>query len=226
MTRNSMIVYKGIMKQLLVATTNPGKFKELKHWLSDIPVKILSLSDFPELLPVPETGKTLEENAKIKAKGYYARAKIPTVADDAGLEIDVLNGEPGVKTRRWIHPHTSAGLGAGGEREATDEELVAYALKRLQGVPDEKRTARLRTVVAFYDGTTMHTATAATEGRIVREAAKEIEPGYPFRSLLFLPAFGKLYKDLTPAEHATTNHRIVALKKLIPSIQKALAGTA
>lgn len=204
------------MNKLLIATTNPGKFKELRHWLSDIPVTILSLSDFSELLPVPETGKTLEENAKIKAKGYYARTKIPTLADDAGLEIDALGGEPGVKTRRWID----------GERDATDKELVEYALKRLEGVPDEKRTARLRTVIAFYDGTKIYTATAATEGRIVSEAAKEIEPGYPFRSLLFLPQFGKLYKDLTPEEHAKANHRFEALTKLKPIIRKRLGGVA
>lgn len=204
------------MKRILVATTNPGKLKEIRAGLADIGADILSLKDFPDVLPVEETGKTFEENAKIKAKGYYARTGVPTVADDAGLEIDALHGEPGVKTRRWIH----------GNRDSTDAELVAYALKRLQGVPDEKRTARLRTVIAFYDGKKMHTATAATEGRIVGEAARDIEPGYPFRSLLFLPQFGKLYKDLTPAEHIKTNHRLMALKKLILSIQKALAGTA
>jgi len=202
------------MHRLLVATTNPGKFKELKHWLLDIPVKILSLSDFSEFLPVPETGKTLEENAKQKAKGYYARTKAPTLADDAGLEIDALGGEPGVKTRRWID----------GERDATDKELVEYALKRLKGVPDEKRTARLRTVIAFYDGKEMHTATGATEGRIVREAAKEIEPGYPFRSLLFLPQFGKLYKDLTHEEHTAVNHRLHALEELKPFIQASFGA--
>ena len=194
------------MGKLLVATTNPGKLKEFREALAVLGMNIVSLKDFPDILPVEETGNTFEENAKLKAKAYYARTKLPTLADDAGLEIDALGGEPGVKSRRWID----------GEHEATDEELVAYALKRLEGVSREKRTARLRTVIAFFDGKTMRTATDATEGVIAEEAAKEIEAGYPFRSLLWLPEFQKLYKDLTPAEHAKANHRLRALEELKP----------
>lgn len=232
------------MRKLLVATSNPGKFREISEGLADLGLELLSLADFSGVVPVRETGKTFEENAILKARGYGDQTKLPTVADDAGLEIDALSGEPGVKTRRWIYPVTpeiprsrdtgrtiysdqgfedaprlSAGSnGVYGDRDSTDEELIEYALKRLKGVPQKKRTARLRTVIAFYDGREIFTSTAAIEGNIIERAPKEVEPGYPFRSLLFILKFGKLYKDLTPDEHEECNHRLTALNQLKPVI--------
>ena len=202
------------MKRLLIATGNTGKFRELSGALAGVGVVIVSLKDFPGIEPVEETGTTFEENAILKAETYGKLTSLPTIADDSGLEIDALAGEPGVKSRRWVHA----------DRDSTDEELIAYTLKRLQGVPADKRTARLRAVVAFWDGTHTTTATAAIEGAILDQATDTIDPGYPFRSLLFLPRFQKLYRDLTPQEHELINHRIAALRTLLPAIKKQLGG--
>ena len=114
-----MLLFK--MKKLLIATTNPGKLAELSRFLSDIPITLVSLKDVGITDTIEEIGKTFEENAILKAKYYFQKSGLPTLADDGGAEIDALNGEPGVKTRRWIH----------GDRDSTDNELVAYTLKRL-----------------------------------------------------------------------------------------------
>ncbi len=200
------------MKTILIGTTNPGKFKEMKAILSDLTLETLSPKDFSNLIPPEETGKTLDENAELKARYYTSKTGLPSVCDDAGLEIDALDGEPGVKTRRWIH----------GDRDSTDQELINYTLERLRGVPYEKRTARLRTVIAFFDGKDIATKSGSIEGYVMEQAPPEVEPGYPFRSLLFIPKFGKLYKDLTPEEHEQINHRLKALNDLKPIIRNKL----
>lgn len=196
------------MKELLVATGNPGKFRELSGALQGIGAQIVSLKNFPDVRAIDETGKTFEENAVLKAETYGKLTGLPAVADDSGFEIDALGGEPGVKSRRWVHA----------DRDSTDEELVAYTVERLKGVPADKRTARLRAVVAFWDGAKTVTATESIEGVILEQASPDIDPGYPFRSLLFLPKYNKLYKDLTSEEHNAGNHRIAALNKLLPII--------
>ena len=131
------------MKKLLVATSNPAKFKEIKYFLSDLPLKIVSLKDLKVKERVEEDKDTFEENAIKKALFYAKKSNLPTIADDGGLEIDVLGGEPGVKSRRWI-----------GGKEASDEKLIDYTLRKLKGVPSEKRGAQLRAVLAlaFPDG--------------------------------------------------------------------------
>lgn len=198
------------MKQLLIATKNPGKAKEIGGFFERAGIATQSLLDFPDIEAVEETGKTFEENAVLKAKSYFGLCGLPCVADDGGLEIDALNGEPGVKSRRWIG------------REMTDWEMVDYALLRLKGVPPEKRTARLRAVIAFYDGRDCITETDALEGVLREERPKEMDHGLPFRGLLFIPQFGKLYKDLTHEEHEAVNHRRRMLMRMLPSIRERL----
>jgi XTP/dITP diphosphohydrolase len=202
------------MRNLLIATTNPGKFNELKKALRDIPTKTFSLRDFPKIKLVEETGETFEKNAELKARGYGEQTGLPTIADDGGLEIDALNGEPGIKSHRWLSSN----------RESTDKELIIYALDRLRGVPREKRGARLRTVVAFYDviNGKVYLESESVSGYIVEEMPDDVIPGFPFRSLLFIPQFGKLYKDLTEEEHRGINHRLKALGRLKPKILKSL----
>ncbi|OGY62869.1 MAG: hypothetical protein A2745_01895 [Candidatus Harrisonbacteria bacterium RIFCSPHIGHO2_01_FULL_44_13] len=199
------------MKQLLIATTNPGKAKEMSDFLKDFRISCRFLTDFPDAPSIEETGKTFEENAILKAKGYYAVCGIPTLADDGGLEIDALGGEPGVRSRRWIG------------REMTDWGIVDHILAKIKDVPRARRSARLRTVVAFFDGVECVTESESLSGYIVEERPKEVRPGYPFRSLLFIPRFGKLFKDLTNEEHDLANHRLKALKRLKPIIENKLS---
>ena len=201
--------------KLLIATKNPGKAREMKMFLGD-GFDIVCLADLTDSPDIEENGNTFEENALLKAKFYFDWSGIQSIADDAGLEIDYLNGEPGVKSRRWPG------------YEATDEELIEMALKKLVGVPQEKRTARLRTVGTYYDGKNTISRTAAIEGYIVTEYSGNCEKGYPFRSIFWVPKFSakggsasggnKLYQDLTHEEHEQINHRKVVYGQLAADI--------
>jgi XTP/dITP diphosphohydrolase len=202
------------MKKLLIATTNPGKLEEIKFFLKDLAVKLVGLTDLKIKEKAKEDGKTFEENAKKKAVFYYKISGFPTIADDGGLEIDYLKGEPGVKSRRWIN-----GTDAG------DEELIEYALKKLKGVPIKKRGAQLRAVIALaLPNGQIYTSKGVVRGVIAEKRAPFMTPGYPFRSLLYLPEIGKYYnhEDLTFEENEKYNHRGLALKKLKRIIRKKL----
>lgn len=172
------------MKKLLVATTNPGKLAELQEFLSDLPITLVSLKDVGITSHVEETGKTFKDNALLKATHYAKDSGLPTIADDGGLEIDALNGEPGVNSHRWIH----------GDREDEDEELIQHALIRLKDTPEEKRGAQLHLVIAFAtpDGKT-YTSEGRIRGIIPYKASSYRRKGFPYRSLLYLPELKKFY---------------------------------
>jgi len=203
------------MKTLLVATTNPGKLAELQEFLSDLPIILVSLKDVGITAHVEETGKTFEENALLKATHYAKDSGLATIADDGGLEIDALDGEPGVNSHRWIHK----------DREDEDEELIQHALLRLKDVPLEKRGAQLHLVIAFAtpDGKTF-TSEGAIRGIIPFKDAPYRRKGFPYRSLLYLPKIKKFYNhdELTEEENAKYNHRKIAVEQLKPIIQKEL----
>lgn len=192
---------------ILIATKNPGKAREINKFFGDR-FELVSLTDLKDAPDIEETGKTFEENAILKAKTYFEWSGIPAVADDAGLEIDFLNGEPGVKSRRWLG------------YEMKDQEMIDTALNKLKGVPREKRIAHLRTVGAYFDGKNILTETAAIDGYIVEQQTAQCEPGYPFRSIFWIPRFNKLYQDLTHEEHEQINHRRVVYGKLAERIQQ------
>lgn len=196
--------------KLLIATTNPGKLAEIKRFLSDLPIELVSLKDVGITDNVEETGKTFEENAILKAKYYSKKSGLPTIADDGGFEIDALGGQPGVKSHRWIH----------GDREDTDDELIAYTFEKMKGII--KRGAQLRAVLALVlPSGEIHTATSATRGTIPNKPSLDRVPGFPYRSILFIPKIGKYYNHdlLTPQETETYNHRKKALDKLKPMIR-------
>jgi XTP/dITP diphosphohydrolase len=203
------------MKTLLIATTNPGKLGEIKEFLRDLPVTLVGLADvgiteFPE-----ETGISFQENAILKAKFYAEKSRLPTLADDGGLEIDALNGEPGVKSHRWIHD----------DREDTDEELIQYTLDRMKDIVDTNRGAQLRLVLALViPGGEVFTSEEKVRGIIPREASKTRFRGFPYRSLLFLTEINKYYNhdELTVTETETYNHRKKALEILKPILKLKL----
>lgn len=202
------------MQKLLIATTNLGKLAEIKFSLKDLPLELVSLNDLGIIDKTEETGKTFAQNAILKAKFYSQISNLPTISDDGGLEIDILNGEPGVKSRRWIKG-----------KEATDEELINYTLQKLKGVPLEKRGAQLRTVLALVlpDGK-VYTSEGIVRGIIAEKPHPGRTAGFPFRSLLYLPEIGKFYHkdDLTPEENLKYNHRVKALQKFKRIITKNL----
>lgn len=192
--------------KLLIATKNPSKAREIKKFLGDS-FESVTLTDLKDAPDVKETGETFEENAILKATKYFEWSGISSVADDAGLQIDFLNGEPGVKSRRWLG------------YEMKDQEMINTALDKLKGVPREKRTAHLRTVGAYFDGKNILTETAAIDGYITEEQTVECEPGYPFRAIFWILRFNKLYQDLTHEEHEQINHRRMVYGKLAKKIQ-------
>ena len=203
------------MKTLLVATTNPGKLSELREFLSDLPITVVSLTDVGITSHVEETGKTFKDNAILKATHYAKDSGLPTIADDGGLEIDALGGEPGVKSHRWIH----------GTKDSSDEELIVYTLERMKGLPRARRGAQLHLVMAFAtpEGKTF-ISEGAIRGIIPDKPSSYRRKGFPYRSLLYLPDLKKFYNhdELTKEENEQYNHRKMAVEQLKPIIRKEL----
>ncbi len=200
------------MNKLLIATTNPRKLEEITLFLSDVPLTLVSLKDVGITETPEETGITFAENAMLKARFYVAKSGLPTLADDGGFEIDALNGEPGVKSHRWVH----------GDHESTDEELISYTLARMKDVVSEKRGAQLRLVLALVLPTgEVFTAEEKIRGIVPDKPSEMRYPGFPYRSLLFLPEIHKFYNhdELTPTEMETYNHRKKALEVLKPILK-------
>ena len=213
----------------LLATTNLAKVREIRSLLADLPVNWLTLNDLGDAPDIEETGATFEANALLKARGYAAWSGLPSLADDGGLSINALEGEPGVKSRRWIE-----------NRDASDEELIDYTIERMRGVELDRRQASMRVVEAFvlpHVGTPIHVAAlkqgvtsdmqkrlfrgdretigiGAIDGEIAELASIGRDPGFPFRSVFYLRELGKYYFELNPAEHEQFNHRRVALKAI------------
>lgn len=196
------------MAKLLIATTNPGKLLEYRVLFKDLPLELVTLKDAHIEGDVEEDGKTFEENAIKKVKFYSQFVDFPTLAEDAGLEIDYLNGEPGVRTRRWLG------------REATDEELINTTLEKLKGIPMEKRGAQLKTVLALSINGQISTFEGVLRGVIMEKPTAKIIPGYPFRALFYIPAVDKILGDLSMEEEAKIAHRRKAVDKALPIIKK------
>jgi len=197
------------MKKLLIATTNQGKIAEYTAIFKElnITLELLTLRDLNINADMEETGETFEENAIAKAKFYYNLSKMPTLSDDAGLEIDYLKGEPGVHSRRW--PGYTA----------SDEELMNIALEKLQGVPKEKRGAQLKAVVGlcFPEDENVYTFEGILRGSIAEKSIGKVIPGYPFRSI-FIPEDSDRYLG----EAGIVTHRKQAIEKALPLIKKYL----
>lgn len=192
--------------KILVATKNPGKAREIGEFLGR-EFEIVTLKDLTDAPDIEETGKTFEENALLKAKAYCEWSGLPTVADDAGLEIDFLNGEPGVKSRRWLG------------YEMTDQEMIDTALNKLKGVPREKRTAHLVAVGAYCNGREMIVERGIINGYITEQQVGQCDPGYPFDAIFWVPEFNKSYLELKHDKNQEINHRKILYTKLATKIK-------
>ncbi|MDP2690315.1 MAG: RdgB/HAM1 family non-canonical purine NTP pyrophosphatase, partial [Deltaproteobacteria bacterium] len=164
-------------------------------------VVVLSLDDIPPLEFPPEQGATFEENALAKARFVSMRSNLPALADDSGLEVDCLGGRPGVYSARY------AGAGA------TDEENYLKLLKELEGVPEGKRGARFRSVVAFVSpGGAEATFDGVFEGVIAK--APRGSGGFGYDPVFFVPEAEKTAAEMSEEEKNAISHRGKALKKL------------
>jgi len=205
------------MKRLLIATSNPAKLAEYRLLLREFALEAISLADAAIHDHPEEDGATFKENALKKARFYFARARIPTLADDGGLEIDALGGEPGVKSHRWI-----------GGAEASDAALVAEVIRRMERVEPSRRTARLSAAVALIyelEGAPRECVTqAAMEGVIAERAWPRVRPGFPYRSVLYLPGRACYVGELGDEEEARISQRRVAIAKLAPELTAIAEG--
>jgi XTP/dITP diphosphohydrolase len=196
--------------KLLVATRNLGKVRELADMLGDLDVSWLSLDDIALTNEVAETGATFEANAILKAEGYAGASKLLTLADDSGLEVDALNGRPGVHTARY----GGAGL--------TSEQRYLRLLEELKDVPDGRRTARFRCVVALArpEGV-LGVAEGVCEGSIAR--TPKGEGGFGYDPVFYLTDQHMTMAELPAEEKHRLSHRGQAFARITPLLRQALA---
>ena len=201
------------MIKILLATRNPGKVAEIRAML-DLDVEWTSLSDFSGINEIKENGKTFAENARKKAIGYAKQAGLWTIADDSGLVIDAIGGQPGVKSARFSGAKEK-------NRKLLDHKNMAKVLKLLEGVPKEKRTARF---VCHLCLASPEKILIETEGRLEGLIAeKEIgENGFGYDPIFFVPNLNKTVAQLTREEKNAISHRGNAIRKLKPQLDKLL----
>ncbi len=199
------------MIKLLVATTNPGKFAEVKDFLRQLPLEVLSLSDLATWPKIIEDGATFEENALKKARALAEYSGYLTLADDSGLEVDALNGAPGIYSARYC--------GEEGNDKKNNEKLM----HELREISEEKRTGRFVCALALCapksHGMKEWTVRDSCEGRISFELKGE--NGFGYDPLFFYPSLGKTFGEIDRAIKATVSHRGKALRKLaemLPSL--------
>ncbi|MBW7997039.1 MAG: XTP/dITP diphosphatase [Candidatus Glassbacteria bacterium] len=189
---------------LLVATTNLGKIIELGELLADAEVEVLGLEDIPQgkQKPPEEHGLTFRENAVAKASCWRQRTGLATVADDSGLVVDILDGEPGIHSARYA--------GA----TASDADNNNYLLNKLDGMPAENRKAAFHCCLALCrPGREPVTFEGRAEGVILDTPRGGM--GFGYDPLFYYPPLGKTFAQLDPAEKNRVSHRAVALRKFL-----------
>jgi XTP/dITP diphosphohydrolase len=190
--------------KLLIATTNPGKAREFREMLEHTGLDFSDLSTHREN-PPEETGHTFRANAILKANHYAQKFKAWTVADDSGLEVDALNGSPGVHSARW------AEMNRAGKGDADNNVLL---LKQLVDVKDDRRTARFVCALALADpqGRIILTARDTVEGRIIHQPKGN--NGFGYDPLFLIDQIGKTTAELPPDQKHAISHRGKALRQL------------
>jgi XTP/dITP diphosphohydrolase len=202
-------------RQILVATTNPGKIVEMKAMLGG-EVHWLSLADVGEIPEVVEDGATFAANARKKALGYAEASGLWTIADDSGLVVDALDSAPGVKSARFSGEKLK-----GDARTLIDHRNIAKVLKLLEGVPEDKRTARFVCRLCLArPGQVLIETEGTLEGII---ADREIgENGFGYDPIMFVPHLNKTVAQLTAEQKNAISHRGNAIRKLKPLLEKLL----
>ncbi|MEH7094725.1 XTP/dITP diphosphatase [Neobacillus vireti] len=189
------------MKEVIIATKNPGKAREFEEIFSSRGIAVRTLLDFPELPEVEETGNTFEENATLKAEAVSQALDKMVIGDDSGLIIDALDGRPGIFSARYA-----------GEPK-NDQNNTDKVLLELQGVPGEKRTARFYCALAIaVPGHETKTVSGTCEGRILEE--RRGTNGFGYDPVFYVPEKGLSMAELSSEEKNQLSHRANALKKL------------
>ena len=189
------------MTKLLIATTNAGKFKEIEAYFQNLQVECISLRTFPNAPEVIEDRDTFMGNAEKKAKELCEFSNLLTLADDSGLEIDALDGRPGVYSARYAGPN------------ATDKDNNEKLLEELKTTPQEKRTARFQcAMVLCHPDEKTDAAIGTVEGEILTEPKGDL--GFGYDPLFYIPAIKKTLAELPLDEKGKISHRAKALKQI------------
>ena len=194
--------------QIILATHNRGKMKEMSSILAHLPVTLLTLDDFPQIGEIPETGETLKENAFIKAETVHQKTGLPALADDTGLEVDALDGAPGVHSSRYD-----------GET-ATFEDNCRKMMQEMDGIPAEERTARFHTVIAFVSDSGNEWTEGMVEGRILEK--KQGDGGFGYDPLFYYPPLKKTFAELNSEQKNNISHRGKALRNFCQILEKRI----
>ena len=189
--------------KVLIASHNMGKITEFKKILNNLGFEFMTLNDLHEVEEPEETGLTLNENSLIKAKYYFDSFKIPVIADDTGLFIEDLNGEPGINAARY------SGYG--------DKENRKLVLQKLNG---KMSNAYFETVLTFYDGANVITANGIMEGKIAYSI--EGTNGFGYDPIFYLPEFGMTSASISPEQKNEISHRGKALRLIKDRINESI----
>lgn len=186
--------------RLVVATRNEGKLKEYRELLAGLPFEVVSLAEYPDIPAIEENGRTFAENAVIKAETVARYVDAVVLADDSGLEVDKLDGRPGVFSARFAGPL------------AGDEENNRKLLQEMAGVPAPERTARFRAAIAVaVPGLPTRVAEGFCEGVITFEPKGT--GGFGYDPLFYVPKVGKTFAEMSPGEKNRISHRAMAMAK-------------
>jgi XTP/dITP diphosphohydrolase len=188
-------------RTLLLATTNPGKVREVKRYLADPSLEVLGLEELKIWTPFPETGNTFKENAREKSLFYSRKSKILTLAEDSGLEIEALEGAPGVYSARFSGPR------------ATDEKNIRKVLSLLKRVPLKRRKARFISCLSLaLNGKVIKIFRGEVRGTIALEEKGSF--GFGYDPIFCYRPLKKTFAELDPEEKNKVSHRGRALQKL------------
>lgn len=193
--------------EILLASQNKGKISEFRELLADQNIQVRSLLDFPDYEDVEETGQTFAENAALKAWAAMKKTGLLTLADDSGLEVEALNGAPGVISARFA--------GEQGNAEKNIDKLLAL----LADVPDERRGARFRcSLVIVTPDEKEYLVEGSVEGRILHQ--RQGEGGFGYDPIFFLPDLEQTMAELSPAQKNKLSHRAQAFRKALPILDE------
>lgn len=195
------------MKRVVIASSNPGKLRDFAAVAERHGVTVELMPEFRSFPEAIEDGETFEENARKKAEHYSRHAPgLVVLADDSGLAVDHLNGDPGVRSARY-----AATSEHGNSDDAANNSLL---LERMRGVPDEKRSVRFVCVIAVArDGRTLAEFRGEAKGQLLH--ALRGTGGFGYDPLFYFPELGKTFAELSPAEKAAVSHRGAAFAKFL-----------
>ena len=196
---------------IVLATHNRDKCAEMVAILGEISIELLTLNEIPEIGEIIEDGKTLEENAFIKAKTVHKLTNLPTIADDTGLEVDALGGQPGIYSARYS-----------GENPSYSDNINKL-LQEMTNLHPKKRTALFRTAIAYVDDN-MELATEGVVKGIITDVRKGIE-GFGYDSVFYVPDMKKTYAEMSMNEKNQISHRGKAVKNMQQLLQSRLPKT-